>query len=278
MKRPSSKVKTQRLFLQVGAVFVALAVLLVFRLWPAGVLHRPIVQVPAKAERVSARVPAPVRPVSTAGGRPDIAEDPWQEWVKTSAGATAAAALTLPDEAERRANLLAVMELWGAHDPAEALAWARRAPFETEYERGIMMSMACTTAARRDAAAAVRLAVEYGLDASASGLMGGLVSRWAEKDLSAACHWAAGREPGPVRDEMMTDLALVLLETDVARAPQWVLEQVPASEARDQAMLALVTRLAAQDPELARTWTGCFLAGPVRDRMQERIEAMHAAL
>jgi len=259
--------------------FAALAVVLVLRLWPPGT-PRPSIGQECRGNAVHTprRSPVPVRPGVATSARPDSAEGTWREWAKTSAPATAAAALVLPAEAERRASLLPVMELWGAQDPAAALAWAKQAPFETDYERGIMMAMVCTTAAGRDAAAAVRLAVAYGLDASASGLMGGLVGRWAEGDLNAACRWAAGREPGPVRDEMMTDLALVMLESDVARAPQWVLEQVPAGETRDQAMLTLVTRLAAQDPGLARTWAGCFLAGPLRDRMRERIEAMHAAL
>ena len=268
-----------RVLLRAGAALAVLTVLLGLRLWPTGVPHRLTVLFHGDPGRMPARGPVSVRPApSSAARQSDDAGDPWRAWGKTGAPATAAAVLALPDEAERRASLLPVMELWGAQDPEAALAWAKQATFEAEYERGIMMSMVCTTAARHDPRGALELAVEYGLDASASGLMGGLVSRWAEKDLSAACRWAAGREPGPVRDEMMTDLALVMLEADAARAPRWVLEQMPAGEARDQAMLALVTRLAAQDPELARTWADCFLAAPLRDRMRDRIEAMQAAL
>ncbi|MBW8782591.1 MAG: hypothetical protein JF599_12010 [Verrucomicrobia bacterium] len=194
-----------------------------------------------------------------------------QDWATRDAPAAAHFILTIPDEDLRKKYMLHVMQVWGATDPTQALSWAKSAAFDNAYERQVAMSMACTQVARNDPRKAIALAIDYRLDENPNGLLEGLISRWATTDLPAACQWAVTQSAGQQRDNLIESIALTVFDTDPVKATQLVFEQIPAGEHQNKTILALLSRIAFQDPDMAPSWVAALSQGSLRDRAIEQL-------
>lgn len=200
------------------------------------------------------------------------------KWVVRDAPGAAAFALKVEDEDIRKGAILRVMDTWSVQDAQGALSWARDAQFADHYEREVAMSMACTKVSRSDPQEAIRLAIEYKLDDGANGLMGGLTAQWAQNDVASAREWAIGQPPGEQRNSLIESIALVMFDNNPANAAQLILDQIPAGESRDKAVLSILSSLAIRNPEAAQAWAEAFPEGPLRasaleelDRIQNRL-------
>ena len=194
-----------------------------------------------------------------------------RDWAMQDAAEAADFVLTLSDDALRRECLLGIMRAWGERDAAAALIWGEGASFENAHEREIMMSMACTAAARVDPRAAVTLGLAHGLEGFRTGVMAALVAQWAEVDLLAVSAWVKTRDPGANRDALVANVALVIAEAEPAEAMRWALANSEAGEGRDRLVAELADCVARRDPGLATTWVESLLAGSSRERALGRL-------
>jgi hypothetical protein len=198
----------------------------------------------------------------------------FQKWVLDDAPGAAGFVLTVENEDQRKEAMLSVMQTWGVQDAGAALTWAATAAFANDYEREVAMSMTCSQVARTDPAEALRLALQHKLDESADGLCEGLTARWAETDLPAARDWVFAQPAGAPRDRLIESLALVMFENSPAKASQLILDQIPAGEGQDKAILSLAGRLALQNPEQAQQWVATFPEGELRERAMNNLDAI----
>ncbi len=195
----------------------------------------------------------------------------FQRWVVHDATAAAEFARTLADEDLRKGAIIRVMETWAVQDAAAALSWARDAQFASPHEREIAMSMTCTQVSLSDPQEAIRLALDYKLDASARGLLEGLTSRWAEMDFPAASSWVIAQPVGEQRDSLIENIALAMVDSSPVKAAQLVMDQIASGENRNKAILLILSGLAFREPDVAQAWASSFPPGPLRDRALEEL-------
>jgi len=195
----------------------------------------------------------------------------FQEWTSRDAPAAAAFVLTVQDEDLRKESMLRVMQTWGTQDAKSALAWAKDAGFDTNYEREVAMSMACAQVANTNPAEAIRLALQYKFDESSVDLLEGLTARWAETDLSAASDWVIKQPAGEWRDKLIQSIALEGFDAAPDASTQLVLDQIPAGDDRDKAILSLVSKLAFNDSDKALAWVESFPEGTLRESALENL-------
>ncbi len=77
-----------------------------------------------------------------------------------------------------------------------------------------------------------------------------LTRRWAEKDPAAAATWASQLVEGPVRCELLEQVALAWTDGDASSAVSW-LRGLPEGESKQHAMLGAAREIAAAEPVTA---------------------------
>jgi hypothetical protein len=89
--------------------------------------------------------------------------------------------------------------------------------------------------------------VDYQLDEPGDGLFDNLTAQWATEDLSAACDWVIQQPAGELRDRLVLHVALVWSKSDPADAARLVLNQIPAGDNQNEAVISVVYQWALQD-------------------------------
>jgi hypothetical protein len=89
--------------------------------------------------------------------------------------------------------------------------------------------------------------VDYQLDEPGDGLFDNLTAQWATEDLSAACDWVIQQPAGELRDRLVLHVALVWSKSDPADAARLILNQIPAGDNQNEAVISVVYQWALQD-------------------------------
>ncbi len=207
------------------------------------------------------------------GRRRSMLDRTFQKWVQQDAAGSADFVLTLANEEQRKESMAHLMQAWATQEPSAALSWSAKASFDNDYERQVAMSIICAQVARTDPVEALKLALEHKLDESPDGPFEGLAARWAETDLEAANEWALSMPPGIKRDRVLGSVAWVMADQAPEQSTRLILDQIPAGEARTNALLAVIDRLALQDRERARRLTDTLPGGELRDRARKNLDA-----
>jgi len=167
-----------------------------------------------------------------------------------------------------------LVKFWALHDGPAVLAWASQLP--NPSERKFALSQACLQMSESDPRGAIQEAINYQLHEVDNGLLENLTAQWATEDLSAACDWVTRLPTGPLRDRLMLHVALVWSKNDPAEAARLVLNQIPAGDNQNEAVISVVYQWALQDKEDAKAWVRLFPEGALRQRaLNEILNSAH---
>ena len=95
-----------------------------------------------------------------------------------------------------------------------------------------------------------------------------LLGRWAERDARAAATWATEFPEGPIRDNLLEQVAIAWVNADSSEAVVWLLS-LPGGESRQTAMTAAAHEAVRVDPITALSLASELTAGPDRDAILE---------
>jgi hypothetical protein len=192
------------------------------------------------------------------------------EWVIRDAPAAARFVVALDSQHPLREDVMrCLVKFWALHNAPAVLAWASQLPDPSE--RKFALSQACLQMSESDPPGAIQEAIKYRLHEADDGLLENLTAQWATEDLSAACDWVTRQPAGELRDRLMLHVALVWSKSDPAEAARLVLNQIPAGDNQNEAIISVVYQWALQDKEEAKAWVELFPEGVLRQRALNEI-------
>ncbi len=135
---------------------------------------------------------------------------------------------------------------YARQDPESASTWLLQFQGEPGYDDALRRVMQMT--AQTDPQSAARMLASAPADVQQSSVAT-IASSWARRDLAGAASWATSL-PEQQRGTAVSSVAMSWAARDPQAAQRWALG-LPRSETRDQALSAVVTRLAADGLEIA---------------------------
>lgn len=181
--------------------------------------------------------------------------------------AEAARAVVSPSSREEMTRR--VVQEWAAEDAEAAMAWA--GGLQDADAARMAMQQVCARVADEDPAAAIRLAMDHGLDQEPGDFIGGLACAWAGRDLSSAREWVESQPQGELRDGLMGAIVFELAKTDPSTAARMVAEQMGDGDARIEAAISVVHQWASRDPRAATSWVESFPESDLKERARREI-------
>ncbi len=203
----------------------------------------------------------------------DIVRRGLRRWMLVDAPGAARFAQEITDGAARQQAEREVAQIWGAKDPAKAVAWATALP--NEAERGEALGAVCIGLGARDPGRGTQLADSLGL--RDDGVVVNLAGEWAARNGAAADAWALQQPSSPLRDQLIQRVAFVQARTDPAEAAILVVEQIPAGPTQAEAVISVVNQWAQLDPAGASAWVAGFPPGSLRERALSEVRGMAAS-
>src|SRR5262249_15778739 len=118
---------------------------------------------------------------------------------------------------------------------------------------------------------ALWLASELGSGLSRDALISHAVREWAVNDSDAPVAWAEQMQSSSLREQVFANVAILLSETDPARAAALALEKLPNDGGQNSTVVSIVQRWAQTEPNAAADWVVRFPQGPLRDAALENL-------
>ena len=157
-----------------------------------------------------------------------------------------------------------VAQLWAAQQASEALHWTTTLTNATEHNA--ILTDVCLQVAETNPEEAVLTHSQYVSDQGRDAGLEALTQRWAEKDFPTALNWALSRDEGEQRNELISRIACVQLQTDPVAAATLAVEKIPAGRAQTEAVMAVVYQWGLHDLTAAGKWVEAFPQGDLRTR------------
>jgi hypothetical protein len=146
---------------------------------------------------------------------------------------------------------------WAAFDPQAALEWADKQ--QKSYQRSIMLGI-LNSWVENDPHAAVEYARQHASEGPSGASNASMVANaLAANDPAGARAFAESLPPGEARDMAIFDAAMRLAHDDPVGTANWIASVAPGS----QAVGAVMTQYAVQDPQGAKQWINTL---PVESR------------
>jgi hypothetical protein len=184
--------------------------------------------------------------------------------IEKDTASAASLAESIPPGSPREEMLRRVAQQWTALDPSAAIRWAEA--LSNESERNSALTDVCFQLAQTDPQQATRVADVIGLGHQPGAILENLVHQWATKDPTAALAWVSERPVGEEKDKMFSRVAIVLADTSPAKAARLVLDQIPAGEIQNEAVISVLYQWTKRDLPEARAWVELFPESPLRER------------
>jgi hypothetical protein len=192
-----------------------------------------------------------------------IKTDPW----------AAARFAESPEVGDSRTELMRVLALsWAQTDFASATNWI--AQVVDPNERDTMLGCICFKISETDAALAVQILAEQGLNERRNVILGSLVQQWTSQDLQGAIDWADNYPVGRMRDDLFSHIALAECETAPVESARLVAQQISPGPVQDEAVIQILQRWARLDLSAAVTWAEQFPSSRLRDRAAETVSRL----
>ena len=189
-------------------------------------------------------------------------EEPSPALVQRSADDFPPKAVEFQNVATNEEQVLSQIRSWARTDPEAALAWGKLQP--DGAERTESLTDACFQIAQTDPARAVTLAEEFKLNQDA--VLINLAQQWAAKDLTAVYNWVITQPDDDRRLALVTGVAFVWSQKEPVGAAQFVVQQMRAGSAQDEAVMMVLHQWALVEPAGANAWVQQFPAGALRNR------------
>jgi hypothetical protein len=146
-----------------------------------------------------------------------------------------------------RLYVLAVAAPYARQYPETAAGWLSQYQGQANYET-ILQQIILSSAQSNPASAARLLQVApASLQAASAGI---IASTWVRDDIAGAARWAVNVGDGQARASAVRTVADAWASRDPATAQRWALG-LPRGEVRDQALVAIVSRFARPDFDIA---------------------------
>lgn len=184
--------------------------------------------------------------------------------IKKDPASAARLAESMPSGTLREEMLRRVAQHWTEQDPASAKQWAEQ--LSDVRERNSALTDVCFQIALTDPQQATQMADQNGLGSLPGATLENLVQQWAAKDLTTAEAWINERPDGEEKDKLLSRVAMVLAESSPAKAAQMVVDQIPAGDTQNEAVISVLYQWAKSDLAGARNWVQLFPEGPLRER------------
>lgn len=177
-------------------------------------------------------------------------------WVQADPRAAVKFMEELPPGVARDSLRNRIAQLWAAQDPAAALAWAKQLP--DAGERSQILGLVFVQMAQTDPHQAAEEARNLDLGTSNSGMFQAIVAQWSAKDPASAEQWVRALSVGEQRDLLMERVAFAESKSDPSSAARLVLDQIPAGNVQDEAVMAVLHQWALRDFNGASAWVASF--------------------
>jgi len=202
----------------------------------------------------------------------DEALDKWlAKWVVQNPTEAAGFVENIPPGAIREKALRILAQAWGRQNPEAAVAWASQL---SEPERDMALNNVCLGLAGQNPGKAFQLAVQFG--ASDNAVLQDLIQQWSEKDITGALTWAEQQPVGDDRDQLIKRIALIQSKADPLQAANLVVEQMPAGDAQNEAVMSVLQQWGQKDLAGASSWVKSFPAGQFQARAFEELRGIAA--
>lgn len=156
-----------------------------------------------------------------------------------------------------------LVKAWLARDVRAGLLWIHSLSDVSDRNRA--GTAAINYLAQSDPASALELALALGFGVS-DGSLEHKVQLWTEERPAEAVAWVLSLPQGPNRDLLLARVVSVRAQHDPAGAAELAVYQLSPGQGRDEALLSVVQRWAASDPEAAGRWVARLPAGALYDR------------
>lgn len=172
-----------------------------------------------------------------------------------------------------------VAKSWAALDPQAALEWAEKQ--DKSYQRSIMLGVLTSWVARDP-----QSATEYARQHASEGLTGAsnasmVANALAANDPAGARAFAESLPPGEARNMAIIDAAMRLSHDDPVGTAKWV----AGLTSSPQAVGAVMTQYAVQDPQGAKQWINTlppeskdYALGAYATNVRDKVDGMLTAL
>jgi len=135
----------------------------------------------------------------------------------------------------------------------------------------------CFQVARSDAARAIQIFEQQGVDDDRRNTMlGNLARDWAMQDMAQATRWAGNYPAGATRDGLFKQIAVAESKSSPLEAARRVVQQIPAGPAQLNAAMAVLHEWSLQDVAGAAAWLEQFPDGELKDFAKDEIARMSA--
>lgn len=165
---------------------------------------------------------------------------------------------------DRELILRRVSRLWAGQEPAQALRWA--ASLADQHERELLISEVCVVWAETDPRKALEVAASQSGD-NRSETIRTIVYNWTSRDLGSASFWVLAQTSDELRSQLVQLVAIKRAESHPKEAAQLVLDQIPAGDRRNEAIISVLHQWALRDPQSAKAWVALF---PPESSIKER--------
>jgi len=198
---------------------------------------------------------------ATPGTQDLVLERKLATWSREDPQAAARFAELQTDPFLREVALRTVAQHWACRDRDAAAAWAG------SLGNGADRDVATGAIAIADADPRAALALLSGDGAAEAAARVAVITRWAARDADAAETWAAAQPPSAERDDIVSRLVFLRVQTDAPAAVRLADQMLGPGDARDDAYASIVGPWMNRDPEAARAW-----AAATDERARHRLD------
>ncbi|MHA3773387.1 hypothetical protein ACXR0O_17780 [Verrucomicrobiota bacterium sgz303538] len=195
-----------------------------------------------------------------------------QKWSQLDPKGAIAYAESLKGGDDRGMAANVVLRTWARSNPEEAIAYAQANGQSTNPQDG-NWSLASVVAqlARTDIDRALQVAGTQDMSRARGRMMDSLLSELVtQRGEESARATILALPPGSFRDNLTAQLAGRLADSDGAGTAQWVMNTLPAGDARSRALAEVVNQWAGDDPVAAGNFLSRLPSTPETDPARER--------